>query len=84
MCGQCSAHTIKLFETSNVIENHVSDLDIANCNWNTGVGASGLGTHGIQNATGTIAHVITDPVTTIPRNNTSFTLAGPEGWEIHS
>ena len=74
-CGQCSALTIKLFETSNVIENHVSDIDIANCSWN-----SGLGTHGIQNANGTIAHVIPDPVTTIPRNNTSFTLAGPEGW----
>ncbi len=75
-CGQCSALTIKLFETTNRIENHISDMDIANCTWNTG-----SGTHGIQNGNGTIAHVITDPITAIPRNNTSFAPVGPEGWE---
>ena len=75
-CNQfCTALTIQLFETSNKIENHISDL--TSCiDWN-----GGLATHGIQNGTGTIAHIVIDPISGLARNNIPFQAAGPEGWE---
>lgn len=53
-CGaaNCYGNQIMLYETTNVIETHMMHKQ-ACAGWN-----SGRGVHGIQNATGTIAHIV--------------------------
>lgn len=53
-CGaaNCYGNQVMLYETSNIIETHMFHKQ-ACTGWN-----SGRGIHGIQNATGTIAHIV--------------------------
>ena len=56
----CSA--LYLYEGSNIIETYIENKPLCAA-WN-----GGAAIHGLQNANGTIAHVVTDPILGAPRN----------------
>ena len=70
-----SGSQIKIFESTNVIETHLSQKVLCS-SWN-----SGAAIHGLQNQTGTIAHVVTGE-DGIERNYPNQWTAQNEGWRF--
>lgn len=70
----CSA--LYLYEGTNVIETYIENKPLC-AGWN-----GGAAIHGLQNATGTIAHVVTDPILAAPRNFPLQWTCTNDAWEF--